>query len=366
MSDSAPTTAGPLPDWATFSSLSGAEQAPYLVDDDGSIQCLIDARQYTRLLLDALCAAADRLRTRWPDERFARAVRDLLSTRSAALYFMQPSTRTYVSFALAARSVGMMCEEIRSAASSSLDKGETAIDSLLTLACLADAVIMRQGDHRVIQRFAWEIRRRGMKTRILNGGSGSDQHPTQALLELFTLVSHFGLTERTEPFRLGIVGDLQRSRTARSVAQLLALYPAVEQVFVSPDELRMSEDVTGELDAAGIRWSARDDLPAVLPDLDAVYMQRIQDEYGSTSESLRRSYERFRLTPERAATMKPDAAILHPLPRRDELPIELDDDPRALYWEAVDRGKWARMALLLHMFGRGGDEMLRSLPGGDG
>jgi aspartate carbamoyltransferase catalytic subunit len=346
----APTAA--LPDWETFRRLPAAERAPFLIGADGTLQMLIDAGQFTRPLLDRLFNVAERIRTGWADEEFARAVRRQLDTRSAALYFTQPSTRTYVSFALAARSVGMMCDEIRSSEMSSLYKGESGLDTLLTLAALADAIIMRQGDHEVMVRLAWEIRHRGLSTRIINGGTGPHEHPTQALLELFTLGAHFDLADTGTPFTLGIVGDLRRSRTARSLSAVLALYPQVRQVFIAPDELQMADDITGRLDSAGAAWSRADDLDPVLPELDAIYMMRMQDEYGETSETLRESYGRFRLTPDRAQRLKPTACILHPLPRRDELPLEIDVDPRARYWEAVERGKWARTALLLHMFGR--------------
>ncbi|MHC4810537.1 MAG: aspartate/ornithine carbamoyltransferase family protein [Planctomycetota bacterium] len=348
-------TATDLPEWDVFRQLPAAERAPFLEDDGGRLQMLIDAGQFTRPRLDQLFRTAEAIRSRWPDPDYARGIRRLLDTRSAALYFTQPSTRTYVSFALAARSVGLMCDEIRSAEMSSLYKGESELDTLLTLACLADAIIMRQKDHELMVRLAWEIRRRGLPTRILNGGSGPHEHPTQALLELYTLVSHFDLANDETPFTLGIVGDLRRSRTARSLAAVLALYPQVRQVFIAPDELQMAEDITADLDAAGVAWARSDDLDACLGDLDAVYMMRMQDEYGETSETLRQEYGRYRLTPDRASRLRPGACILHPLPRRDELPLEVDLDPRARYWEAVERGKWARVALLLHMFGKDAD-----------
>ncbi len=350
-----------LPDWDDFRALPAAERAPLLLDGGGRLQMLIDAGQFTRPLLDELFAVAELIRSRWPEEAFARGVRRLLDTKSAALYFTQPSTRTFVSFALAARSVGMMCDEIRSPEMSSLYKGESELDTLLTLAALADSIIMRQKDHELMIRLAWEIRRRGLATRVINGGSGPHEHPTQALLELYTLVSHFDLATSDAPFTLGVVGDLRRSRTARSLASVLSLYPQVRQVFIAPDELQMARDVTDGLDAAGVRWDRADGLDPVLPDLDAVYMMRMQDEYGETSETLRQEYNRYRLTPDRAARMKPDACVLHPLPRRDELPLEIDLDPRARYWEAVDRGKWARVALLLHMFGRADVEAIDAI-----
>lgn len=344
--------AAEMPAWDEFQALSPRAKAPHLADDDGRLRALVYAQQADRPLLDRLCAVAEAIRTRRNDAAFQMGLKERLATRSACLYFTQPSTRTYTSFSLAARALGMMCEEIRDPEMSSLYKGESELDTLLTLAELSDCVIMRQGDHSLIDRFCWELARRGYPTRVINGGSGPEQHPTQALLELYTLVSRFDLADGDEPFTLAMVGDLKRSRTARSLSYLMALYPQVRHVFIAPDELQMGDDLLAYLDEQGARWTRTDDLDAALPELDAVYMMRMQDEYGETSEATRRRYERFRLTTERAARLRPTACILHPLPRRDELPVEIDLDPRARYWEAVNRGKYVRMALLLHMFGR--------------
>lgn len=345
--------------WDDFCGLSPREKGRYLLTPGGQVQSFLYSQQLDRPLLDHLIALAEIVRTRRNDERFGAHLKTLLGTKSGALYFTQPSTRTFTSFSLAARAAGMMCEEIRDPEMSSLYKGESEIDTLLTLAELADAVIMRQGDHSLIDRFAFEVAHRGLETRILNGGSGSEQHPTQALLELYTIVSYLDL-ESGDPLTVGIVGDLKRSRTARSLSYLLALYPQIRHRFIAPEELQMGDDLTEYLDDNGIGWQRDESLDEAIPELDAIYMMRMQDEYGETSEATRLKYAQFRLTTERAAKLKPTSIILHPLPRRDELPIELDSDPRARYWEAVNRGKYVRIALLLHMFGKDDVEGLRA------
>ena len=345
--------------WDQFHEMSPREKGQYLVTEQGTLQAVLVSQQFDRPLLDRLVTVADLIRRSWDDEGLKTYVKTLLATRSCALYFTQPSTRTFTSFSLAARATGMMCEEIRDPEMSSAYKGESELDTLLTLAALADVVVMRQRDPAVLERFAFEVVHRGLSTRILNGGSGADQHPTQALLELYTLVSHFDLVNtKGGSFTVAMVGDLQRSRTARSLAYLLALYPRIRQIFVAPAELQMGEDLTGYLDEHHARYERTDALDETLPQVDAVYMMRMQDEYGTTSEETRRRYDEFRLTTDRVATMKPDACILHPLPRRAELPIEVDADPRAHYWEAVNRGKFIRIALLLHMFGKDDPERI--------
>ncbi len=339
--------------WRKFHDMSPREKSRYLVTEDGNLQSVLYSQQFDRARLDHLVVVAELIRNGWEDESFRNHVKTLLATRSGALYFTQPSTRTFTSFSLAARAIGMMCEEIRDPEMSSAYKGESEIDTLLTLSELADVVVMRQKDPALIERFAWEVVHRGLPTRIINAGSGSDQHPTQALLEVYTLVSHFDLANvEGGTFSVAMVGDLRRSRTARSLSYLLALYPRIRQIFIAPEELQMGADLLEYLDENAIDYELTSAMDERLPGVDAVYMMRMQDEYGATSEETRQRYGAYRLTRKRVKTMKPDACILHPLPRRAELPIEIDADPRARYWEAVNRGKFVRMALLLHMFGK--------------
>lgn len=349
-----------MPTWPEFEVMSPKEKAEHLLTPSGNLQAVIYSQQFSRDLLDHLFELAELIRSARYNEQLRLYVKTLLAAKSCALYFTQPSTRTFTSFSLAAQTVGMITEEIRDPEMSSVYKGESEIDTLLTLAELVDTVIMRQGDRSVIERFAYEVITRGLPTRILNGGSGSDQHPTQALLELYTLVSHFDLSQTEGTFEVGIVGDLKRSRTARSLSYLLALYPRIKQTFIAPEELQMGDDLTEYLDENSITWERSDSMDGKLPDLDAIYMMRIQDEYGETSEETKRRYGEFRLTTDRAKKMKPTACILHPLPRRDELPIEVDTDPRAMYWEAVNRGKFIRIALMLHMYGKDDIEKIQA------
>lgn len=335
--------------WDTFKALSPKEKTPLLVDTDGSIQRLVYAQQYSRTILDRVMNLADVIRR--SDVRQLRQIRSLLATKSCVLYFPQCSTRTFTSFSLAAQSVGMMVEEIRDPELSAMYKGESELDTLLTLATLSDLVVLRQMNSELTDRFVYELLKRGMATRVINGGSGSDQHPTQGLLELYTLRSYLDIACAERAISIAFVGDLSRSRTARSLSYLLALYPHVKQIFVAPTQLQMGRDLLEYLDRAAIRYSMTESLDDVIPIADAFYLMRIQDEYSVTSDTLRDQYRRYHLSVDSLARMKPDACIIHPLPRRDELPIEIDFDPRAKYWEAVLGGKYVRIALLMHMFG---------------
>jgi aspartate carbamoyltransferase catalytic subunit len=336
--------------WPQFQSFSIKEKIRYLSDSDGRIQSLLFTQQLTKELIGHLVRVAELIRT--GDDRFRAQLRRVLSAKACALYFPQVSTRTFTSFSLAAQTVGMMVEEIRDPELSAMYKGESELDTLLTLSSLADALVIRQMDAALAEQLAYELLRRKMTTRIVNGGSGPDQHPTQALIEIYTLLAHWGGLPEDRRVVIGFVGDLKRSRTARSLSYLLALYPQVTQVFIAPDELQMGSDIKAYLTQRSIEYQSSSNLQQWLPELDGLYLMRIQDEYSSTSESLRKEYERYHLTVAGVGSMKESACVLHPLPRRAEIPIEVDHDPRAKYWEAVARGKFIRTALLLHLFGR--------------
>lgn len=344
-----------LPNYQVFRTLKPSQMAPFLRSEDLRIQSLIFAQQLNRELIERLVRCADHCRSLMRDREGARYLRSRLADKALSLYFPQCSTRTFTSFSFAAQSLGMMVEEIRDTELSAMYKGESELDMLLTLSTLSDAVVLRQMDAEIGLTLAYELHARGMQTRVINGGSGADQHPTQALLELYTLQTHFRetLAEFGDHGKtIAFVGDLKRSRTARSLAYLLGLYPKIRQIFVAPAELQMGTDLLEYLKENGVRYEQRESLDEVLPEADAFYIMRIQDEYSSTSEELRRHYEQYHLSVEKVSRMKESACILHPLPRRGEIPIEIDRDPRAKYWDAVRQGKLIRMALLLYMFGR--------------
>jgi aspartate carbamoyltransferase catalytic subunit len=358
---------GLLPEWTAFgSSLSGdmafgqtwdqfvgshADPRSAMLELPGMLnRVVVSAEQFSRADVNAIFSTADVIRTHRDDADFCRRLRQTLGHRCCALYFPQCSTRTFVSFSLATQALGMMIEKIRDPEVSAQYKGESELDTLFALSELADLVIIREKGRHLIDRFAFEMLNRDSPTKIINAGTGGDQHPTQALLDLYTLRTRIDL-HSGEFRRVAFVGDLKRSRTARSLSQILAIYPHVEQVFVAPDDLQMGTEVVEALSRAGVRTVQSGVLDDVVPAVDALYMMRIQDEYSDTSDDLRRQYEQYYLTPERVRKMNPNATVVHPLPRREEVPLEFDYDPRAAYWTAVNLGKIVRQALILTMFG---------------
>lgn len=336
-----------------FFSLTPRQKSPYMLSDSGSIKFLINTQQFTKDRLFSLFKISDYIRRNKKNHESLSYFMSLLVGRTCALYFTQCSTRTYASFSFAAQTLGMNVEEIRDSNMSSMYKGEAELDTLLTLAELSDLIVLRQNNPELTSILTYEIMDRGIDCCLINGGSGSDQHPTQALLELYTIFANRGIfDDNFPPFTVAFVGDLLRSRTARSLSFLLSLFPQVKQLFISPPELHMGQDLLDHLSESNVIFDqCTTSLDEQLSNADVFYMMRIQDEYSATSEKLYKEYMDYYLTIDKVSSMKKEAIIIHPLPRRQEIPIEIDRDPRAKYWEAVDRGKFVRIALILDMFG---------------
>ena len=305
------------------------------------------AQQFDRESIDSLCKLADMIRNISETKQGVKFLQTLLSHKRAMLYFTQPSTRTFLSFVSACQIVGMRFSEVRSASVSSEAKGETEEDSFRVLSQYFDTIILRHPGEGFAERMANDLDSLGLSIPIINGGSGKDQHPTQALLDIYTLQRQF------RDFNgkiIAFVGDLKRGRTVRSLSYLLTRYPGVSIRFVAPDELQIEDDIFNYLADHDISVVKYDNINEVL-DSDAIYMTRFQDEYDSVpGESKKIDYYKFSFTADMAAHLKPTAAILHPLPRRQELDPEFDTDPRAKYWDQVKNGMWMRAALLIYVF----------------
>jgi aspartate carbamoyltransferase catalytic subunit len=213
-------------------------------------------------------------------------------------------------------------------------------------------IIMRSPEQGLAEKMSWELSNSSRPIPILNAGSGKDQHPTQALLDIYTLVRSFeekgGLDGRTVVF----CGDLLRGRTVRSLSYLLTNFENVKQVFVAPAELQVPDDVKAILDEKGVEYQVSDDLRGAVGVADAVYMTRIQDEWDSSKgDSAKIDTSLFKFGAEELALLKPDGIIMHPLPRRDEIATCCDHDPRAMYWRQMRNGMWIRAALIAATFG---------------
>ncbi|NLB68321.1 MAG: aspartate carbamoyltransferase [Lentisphaerae bacterium] len=309
------------------------------------------SQQFNRTNLDHLCSLATQIRTIAKTRNGMNFLRGLLPHKRAMLYFTQPSSRTFLSFLSACQIIGLNVGEVRDTAISSEYKGETREDSIRTFSSYFDIIIMRSRQKGLAEHMAWTLSNSERPIPIINAGSGQDQHPTQALLDIYTLKRSFerrgGLRDKTVMF----VGDLARGRTVRSLSDLLLNYNNIRLVFIAPEPMQISEDVCNSLSSHGVDWIASSDMHKYLPEVDAIYMTRIQDEWDVVKgESAKIDTSRFKIGLDEMRICKPDAILMHPLPRRDEIAKEVDHDPRAMYWRQMRNGMWIRAALIASTF----------------
>jgi aspartate carbamoyltransferase catalytic subunit len=244
--------------------------------------------------------------------------------------------------------LGLRVMEIRDLKTSSEVKGESLDDTILTFASYVDLIILRHSGPGVAERAAWVLNRSGRPVPVINAGSGADQHPTQALLDVYTLRRYLGGIDGKH---VVMVGDLRRGRTTRSLSYLMRNFKGVRLTFAAPEAFRMGADILDFLKRHGIPFRETADLDSALKDADAVYMTRIQDEHDQAGESQRVDTSPFHLTKKRLALMPEKSIVMHPLPRREEIPPELDEDQRVVVFRQERNGMWARAALIAHMFG---------------
>ena len=345
---------------ATLASLPTARRVALLNRNDRLFHVIL-AQQLDRETTDALCKLAEMTRSIAETRQGVQFLRTLLTHKRAMLYFIQPSTRTFLSFAAACQILGIPYDEVRNPSVSSEVKGETEEDTVRVLSQYFNVIIMRHPTEGFAEQMAHDLDALHLSIPIINGGSGQDQHPTQALLDVYTLHRCFGRASlergvvdfsqnRFRGKTIAFIGDLKRGRTVRSLAYLLSRYAGVRMIFVAPEDLQVGQDIQAHLKRNDVEFEFSDDVGAIISRCDAVYMTRLQDEYDIEGESHRVDFERFRLTAEMADRFKADLAILHPLPRRNELDRRLDTDPRAKYWDQVQNGMWMRAAIMAYIF----------------
>ena len=275
-------------------------------------------------------------------------LKSVLPHKRAMLYFDQPSTRTFLSFYSACQILGMNIAEVRDINTSSELKGESPEDSIRTLSSYFDLIIIRSKDKDFPKRMANLFLNIERTIPIINAGSGSAEHPTQALLDIYTLLRSFENTGGITGKNIMFVGDLKRSRTVKSLSKLLTLYYDVHQTFVAPKQLQATDEILQFSDK--ISYTLSEDFESQLKKADAIYMTRIQSEWDTNGESSKIDISKFCLNKHHLNLLKKDAVVMHPLPRRNEIGTEIDRDPRAMYWRQVRNGMWIRVALIAILF----------------
>jgi aspartate carbamoyltransferase catalytic subunit len=343
-----PASKSGLKAFEEFHALPIAEKTAFLSRGRELAHCLF-AEQFDRPLLERLIRLTDHLRAITKTKAGDDYVATLLSNKRAMLYFSQPSTRTFLSFLNACHILGMKTCEIRDSRTSSQMKGETFEDSIRTFASYVDLIVIRHFENNFAEHAARVLHDTHRPVPVINAGAGTFQHPTQALLDVYTMNRYLkgGIDGKT----LMLVGDLKRGRTVRSLALMMRLYRDVRILFVSPPQFRMEPDILAALKQGGVSYEETTDFAGALSQADTVYMTRVQDEHDVAGESRSVNVAEFVLRPEHLERVKPKAIILHPLPRRDEIDPRVDSDPRAAYWRQERNGLWIRAALIAMMFG---------------
>ena len=316
----------------------------------GRLQHVMLSHQFSITLMEELFDIADHVKKMTRKPNGIEFLKSLLSHKKAMLYFTQPSTRTFLSFLTACQMVGMDTGEVRDPSLSSEYKGESQEDGVRVFSSYFDMIIMRDPKPGFCEYMAYLLDNTGRSVPIINGGSGKDQHPTQALLDLYTIHRSFQKTGGIRKKRYAFVGDLLRGRAVRSSVMLLSQYKDIEMDFVAPSSFQIAEDLEEYLRSQGVKINKTDDLDSVISAVDCVYMTRIQDEYDLSGESTLIDYSLYSLTPNNVSRMKTDSIILHPLPGRQEISPQVDVDPRAMYWRQLRNGVYIRAALLLYVF----------------
>lgn len=334
--------------WEEFKKISLEKKVLYF-NRDNNIFDVLFSQQFDRVLLDQLYNLTNTIRKLSKSEEGRHFLANLLPHHRAMLYFVQPSTRTFLSFASACQILGMHVSDVRSVETSSEVKGESFVDTIRTISSFFDLVVMRYPEPGYAELAAFELNRTNRPIPVINAGSGKDQHPTQALLDIYTLrrsfeeIDHGDLKNKT----IMMVGDLKRGRTVRSLSQLLTNFKDIRIIFSSPPEFAIEKDIVNFLEKNNISVLETHDFEKHLPEADAIYMTRVQNEYKTENISDDKlNIEQFALTPQNLHLLKKNAVILHPLPRRHEISLEIDQDPRAVYWRQVRNGMWTRTALL--------------------
>lgn len=300
---------------------------------------ILSVKQFSRQDLEYIFGVAHEMR-----EMVQRVgTFDLLKGKILANLFYEPSTRTSSSFTSAMERLGGSVIPINEVRYSSVSKGESLPDTVRTLECYTDVIVLRHpevGASALAAKYA--------RKPIINAGDGVGEHPTQALLDLFTINEELG---RIDGLTVTMLGDLKYGRTVHSLARLLALY-RVKLNYVSPEILRMPREITAELQENGVLQTESTTLDSILPETDVLYVTRVQKERFEDAELYETVKHAYIISAETMGRAKEHMIVMHPLPRVGEISMDVDEDPRAAYFRQMEYGLYVRMALLAMVLGK--------------
>ena len=299
------------------------------------MRSLIDILELSEKELDNLLAVADDIIEN--PKKYAHKC----DGKKLATLFFEPSTRTRLSFEAAMMELGGNVLGFSEAQSSSAAKGESVADTAKTVSCYADIIAMRHP-----KEGAPLVAAMNASVPVINAGDGGHNHPTQTLADLLTIHREKG---HFDNLTVGFCGDLKFGRTVHSLINALKRYQGIKFIFISPSELTVPDYVKEALAKSGVEYVETTDLESVMPELDILYMTRVQRERFFNEEEYLRLKDSYILTPEKLINAKEDMCILHPLPRVNEIAVSIDNDKRACYFKQVLNGKYMRMALILKL-----------------
>ena len=299
------------------------------------MRSVIDIKDLSTTELNELVAVAEDI-IQNPDKYAHKCDRKKLAT-----LFFEPSTRTRLSFEAAMYELGGHVLSMSDAGSSSAAKGESVADTAKTVSCYADIIAMRHP-----KEGAPLVAAMNASIPVINAGDGGHNHPTQTLADLLTIHREKG---RFDNLTIGLCGDLKFGRTVHSLISAMTRYSGIKFVLISPKELTVPSYVKKVIKEAGAECRETTDLLEAMPQLDILYMTRVQRERFFNEEDYLRLKDSYILTPEKLITAKKDLCIMHPLPRVNEISVKVDEDPRACYFKQVLNGKYMRMALILKL-----------------
>lgn len=311
---------------------------------------VLRSQQFDRGSLEGLFTEVQAISVMLNSPEGRKQLRETLAGRIMCTLFYEPSTRTRVSFETAAHRLGMDVITTENAAEfSSAAKGETLEDSIRVIAGYGtDAIVLRHKEDGASDRAAAIIDTLNLPTHILNAGDGRGQHPTQALLDLYTIWDE--THHQIDGLTVAIGGDLANGRTVRSLAYMLSRF-ATKIIFVSPPELTIGEDIKQHLVEHEIEFREESSVAVALPEADIVYWTRVQRERMTDPVLRARNFSEYVIDLDVMGTLKSNVRVMHPLPRIDEIAKEVDADSRAAYFRQAQNGLYVRAALLLRLFG---------------
>ena len=302
------------------------------------MRSVIDILDLSTEELDQLIATADDIIAN--HDKYS----EICHGKKLATLFFEPSTRTRLSFEAAMLELGGNTLGFSEASSSSASKGESVADTVRVVSCYADIIAMRHP-----KEGAPLVASMKSTVPIINAGDGGHNHPTQTLADLLTIHREMG---RLDNLTIGLCGDLKFGRTVHSLISAMSRYENIKFVLISPDELKLPDYIKVDvIEKKGIKYVENPNLEDAIPDLDILYMTRVQRERFFNEQDYIRLKDSYILTPEKLVNAKESMRILHPLPRVNEISVAVDDDPRAAYFRQALNGKYMRMALILKLLG---------------